>query len=106
MSTLQHFNVVLNDEDTPALRLGTVAIDGQGRLAVLEQALAGDDRLQTLVDELNAEETLHQEAPPPPGAPRFGVYTRQVARGTPAFLDALREHLRRYHDIELQDIGA
>ncbi|MBQ0958943.1 hypothetical protein KAK06_08220 [Ideonella sp. 4Y11] len=103
MSTLQRFKVVMHDEDAPALTLGTVAVDEQGQLSILDTALAEDDRLQTVVDELNAEQALHQEAAPPPGAPRFGVYTRPVARGTPGFLAALREHLRRYHDIELQD---
>ena len=91
-----------DEEDGTERVLGTVTLDGRGLLGIVSQVADEDERLETIVGELNAEDVLHVEAAPPAGAREFEVFTAIVKRGTDGFVPALLEHLRRYHDIELR----
>ena len=51
--------------------------------------------------EVNEMQGVHVEAQPPADAEDHAVYTRLVGRDDPAFIDALREHLRTYHNLDL-----
>jgi len=95
------FEVIETDEDAQT-SLGVVTLDAQGMLAIVSLEPDPDGQLQTIVEELNREEVLHQDAAPPAGARQFEVFSRTVTRGTPEFLAALREHLQRYFGIELR----
>ena len=69
MSVAGTYKAVETDEDTGERVLGTVTLDAEGKLGIVSQEPDEDERLQTIVDELNGEDTLHEEAVPPAGAP-------------------------------------
>ena len=83
-------------------KVGVVRLDKQYRLSVVSVPPARKTWLHTLVDEVNAEQTLHVDAPPPADAPQFADVTATVARSDPRFPAALRDHLKRYYDLTLR----
>lgn len=106
MSGIKSFDVVQTGEDDDEVvnerMLGVVTMDATGMLTIVSAVPDEDDTLQTIVEELNEETTLHEEVQPPEDAPQFAVYTRPIERGTEHFVSALLDHLKRYHDIELR----
>ena len=102
MVTAASFEVIQHNDDAPDVNLGVVTLDEAGKLAIVMHSADTGEQLETIVEELNAEDTLHQDAPPPAGACPFEVFTRPVPRGAPEFVQALHDHLRRYFDIELR----
>ena len=108
MSGADSFDVVQTESDedeevvTSERVLGVVTMDAAGVLAIVSAVPDEDETLETIVEEMNAETTLHEEAPRPEGARQFEVFTRPIERGTAGFVPAMLEHLKRYFDIELR----
>jgi hypothetical protein len=91
---------VVQREDGEERAVGVVTLDAAGRLGFVSSS--ADAELRTIVDELNKEDVMHEDAAPPADAPRFAEATRPIKRGDERFVPALREHLRRYHGLELR----
>ncbi len=101
MATERTFEAIEHDEGKQR-SLGIVTMDANGVLCIVSMQPDESEQLQTIVDELNAEDTLHEEAVPPAGARQFEVFTRPIPRGAEGFVPALLDHLQRYHGIELR----
>lgn len=82
--------------------VGVVALDRHYRMAIISTVPDRSRWLHTMVDEVNAEDTLHLDAPPPPGTPNFASVTAVISRDDPRFAAALRDHLQRYYDVTLR----
>jgi len=82
--------------------IGTVELDAAFRLDVVTAEPDRAEWLRDLVRRINEKPVLFIDAVPAPGQPRFAQTSRSVGRGDPEFLEALRDELRRYYDIELQ----
>ena len=78
--------------------LGSVWLDGEGRMERLGAAVAA---LDEAIADMNGCATLFHKLPPGPGAAKFSIRKVEAVRGTPEFLGALQDNLRRWHDIEL-----
>ncbi|HEX5326222.1 MAG TPA: hypothetical protein VFW75_06105 [Acetobacteraceae bacterium] len=102
-TTTTRYAVIRRDEDGGGEhRLGVIAIDPDGMLALVSHDNDPDDRLPVLVEELNRRPHLNVKEPAGAGAPRFALASRIVERGTPEFMSALTDYLAKYHLIELQ----
>lgn len=88
------------DDDDPAVELGTVSIDREGRLGVMQARPGHEQRLAGLVEAMNAKPMLHVDAGGGIG-PRHAHASRPVMRGDPDFVGALRDHLATYHGVDL-----
>ena len=82
--------------------IGTVELDAAFRLDVVTAEPDRAEWLRNLVRRINEKQVLFIDAAPAPGQPRFTQASRSVGRGDPEFLEALKDELRRYYDIELQ----
>lgn len=103
MTTAGTYDVIQHDDDDNTERsLGVVTLDATGMLGIVSLEPDEDEQLQTIVEELNDEDTMHEDAQPPEGARQFEVFSRMIKRGTDGFVPALLEHLQRYHGIELR----
>jgi hypothetical protein len=78
---------LLNDEDMRWYRCG-----GRGACSAIQNA----------IDELNGEDSVTIETPPPDGEPG-GKYGRLVKRRDPAFDAAIRERLQHAYGITLTE---
>lgn len=97
------YSVIRRDESGGGEhKLGVIAIDADGMLAILARDDDPDDRLPLIVEELNRLAHLNVKVAPPRSAPRFAVASRVVDRGTPEFMPALTDYLATYHLIELR----
>lgn len=97
----QRFQAILHEAGHDQT-VGIVQLDAQRHLSVVS---ASPDRaawLHKLVGDVNAEDVLHLDVPPPAGSPRFADTTAPVPRSDPRFPDALRQHLERYYDVTLR----
>lgn len=99
-------DVVSYDDDTgTALEIGQLALGANGLLSLKNATAEFKARLQELVDLMNNKPGLHMDVAPPAGSPRFAVATRHVERGHEDFLAALQEHVRKYYEWELEELG-
>jgi hypothetical protein len=90
-----------DDGETSDLALGT--IDSAGVLAVSKVAEGAEERVATLVEELNASpQVFVRSGSRTPGAARGTLKKTAVLRGMPGFIDALVETARRFYGVELR----
>lgn len=91
-------------EDEPAEEggrlIGTVEIDGDGRLVVVEVEASRGSFLQRLVQRMNAKSAVSLVSTVPPAQP-FMTRSVSVGRQEPGFIDALRLYLQTYYGIVL-----
>lgn len=98
--TAGRFTAMQDWEGAPR-RLGAVSMDGAGRLAVVEAPPEHAENLGRIIREMNDSAVLFVRIPPPPGAPRYAVASRQVRRDDPEFVATLRAQLDVYYGITL-----
>jgi hypothetical protein len=94
------FDVV--DTDHGDRFVARIRIDGAGRIAAERIDPERRDWVETIVREMNQQETIIVPAPPPSSAPRFAMYGVPVARDDPEFLAAMEAYLRRFHALALR----
>ena len=82
-------------------RLGLVSMDDGGTLAVVDAVPEHAGSLGRIVREMNGSAVLFVRIPPPAGAPRYAIASRQVRRGDADFVATLREQLGVYYGIAL-----
>ncbi len=96
------YRIVHRDADSGAEEdMGVWIFGPDGRIVETTTEPRFEEMLADVTEEMNAMAGVHVEAPPPKGAPQFAVASRLIPRGAPGFLDGLREHLRRYYNVEL-----
>jgi len=85
-------------------RLGVISLDAAGVMTVEEADPAERAGLERLAHRMNGQAMLQITVAPPPGAPRFAVASRPVARGEAEFIPALQGDLLRYYSIKLSPL--
>jgi hypothetical protein len=90
-----------DDEDAMPAVIGQAAVDGDGRLILSAAVDEHCGMLEDVFNYVNLQDTLHVEVPPPAGARPHELFTAEVARGDAEFVDALKNFLQRYYDLEL-----
>jgi hypothetical protein len=99
------FQMIKADLETGRRLLGTVDLNTEGLLAVTSSDPDSREFLERLVALINAKEQLYVGVSPPPNAPRYGVYSRGVARFDPQFFDALQAFLAKNYGVFLSAGG-
>jgi hypothetical protein len=100
--------VVHVDPDSKRRKLlGEIEYGAQGKLRVLAAADRYRDYLTGFVNDLNAKKAVNVPAPPPPGrdAEEAGRFARAHERGSPDFLQALKDYVRYFYGIILAGPG-
>jgi hypothetical protein len=95
------YDVVLTEKDksTP---IGAVRLSRTAEMTVVSATADRAEWLSSLVDRTNREALMHQDAAPPPDAPRFTDASRLIKRTDPEFTAALLDELRKYYGVELR----
>lgn len=101
----QLFDVILTDEDGKQTNIGRVEADSAFRLKVVSADAKQKEFLEETMELVNAKAVLHVEAPPPAGAPKFAVYSRELKRGADGFAAELQAYLKSYYDIVLKPVA-
>lgn len=96
----------LVDEETGAeTTLGRVTVNDAAELALVETAPGHEAFLTGLISDINAKGAFRLKALPPPEAEQFELYGQVVSRSDPNVVDALREYLETYYDVQLTPEG-
>ena len=90
-------------EDGARSDLALGRIDAEGRISVHKIAPGEEERVATLLEELNGADRVYQrEGSRAPDALPGTLVKRAIARGEPEFLAALVETARRFYGVDLQ----
>jgi hypothetical protein len=81
---------------------GVVTMGADGRLSVVSAEPEFAEKLGIVVNNMNAMQYEHVEAPAPADAPRYALYSRAIGRGDPQFVPAMMKHLTSSYDLELR----
>jgi hypothetical protein len=101
-ATTRRFRVIFKDDETnQQIPIGEVDAGPDGKLTLVSVVPDKQEFLTDLIEEVNEEDEMQVEAQPPPGAPRYAVYSKIIPRSDPRFFDALKEFLAKYYDITL-----
>jgi hypothetical protein len=101
-ATTRRFDVTyLDDETGQRSTIGQVDVGPDSKLTLVSAVPDRQEFLTDLVEELNEEDEMHVKAAPPPGAPRYAVYSKIVPRSDPKFFDAMKDFLGEYYDVTL-----
>jgi hypothetical protein len=84
--------------------LGQLALGTDGLLTLKHALPDANARLNNMVELINQKPGLHMDTPPQAGSPQFAVATRFVERNSPDFLEALQEHVHKYHGYSLEEL--
>lgn len=91
-----------DDDEADPVRIGSVRLDGDGRLEVIEADPAREAFLRDALDQVNRKQMLGIRDPGPASPDeRFAVGSVAVPRGTPDFVAALRIYLLTYYGLRL-----
>ena len=101
----QVFDVIFTDEDDKEIKIGQVEADPSFKLKIVSAAPEHKEFLEETLDLVNDKKLLHVEAPPPEGAPKFAVFSKQIERGKPEFASEMQSYLSSYYDLNLKPVG-
>lgn len=91
----------LDLDDVRQERLGDVELDADAMLRLVAADAAARAELEEAVSEINGRSELIVKLPPGPDDPKFSLRKEAVPRGDPAFLSAIEDNLKRWHNMEL-----
>ena len=91
-----------HDENGDDELIGHAELCSDGSLILRAGRKAHVRRVAAALNAINAKEGVHIDVAPPPGAPRFAVASRLVTRDSDDYLDAVIEHLQRYHGLVVE----
>jgi hypothetical protein len=86
-------------DDGEHVSLATLEMNDMGYLRVLDGPAEHRERVRTLIDASNAQDSQSIEIPPPDG--EIGQWAKAIRRGTPEFFVMLRHALYGQHDALL-----
>lgn len=100
------YDVYSGVSDGAATRIGRLAIGARGMLAVVEADPLFAEPLRSVVDAVNAQESLRIKAPPPPNEAEGGIAHDTVLRDDPQAGFAVRELMEQKYDLRMVAAGA
>jgi hypothetical protein len=82
--------------------IGHVAVDDRGRISIRSAETGHDAWLRRVAARANGKQVMSIDVPPPDGSPRHTEASRNIRRGDPTFVPALKDYLVTYYDLELR----
>ncbi|WP_129781754.1 hypothetical protein [Peristeroidobacter soli] len=80
--------------------IGSLGIDANGYLEIIDADAGREDLLQTLVERINDKAAIAVVEGGPAGQ-TFGTQVRSIPRGEASFPAALQEYVRTYYGVRL-----
>ena len=87
---------VLYSVETEREDAGVIDVAADGRLTIVSALPRFADAMALIVRNMNALPAKSVRTEPPPGAPRYSLWSRKVQRDSPEFIGVMLEDLKGY----------